>query len=127
MKGTTRMEGDSGALGPAPAHRDSLVGGTAGLLGAACGAPAAAGAVRRAGARQPVTLRYITEPPRVDSGIKEVVGLWNARGTPVTVELEGVPGSFSEKVLTARRAGVPPDVIHSHPGTTTPGSTPGPC
>ena len=40
----------------------------------------------------------------MDSGIKEVVALWNARGTPVTVELEGVPGSFSEKVLTAAAA-----------------------
>ena len=102
MKGTTRMEGDSGALGPAPAHRglsrrrDGRAAGRR-LRGAGGARPSGAGA------RQPVTLRYITEPPRVDSGIKEVVGLWNARGTPVTVELEGVPGSFSEKVLTARR------------------------
>jgi ABC-type glycerol-3-phosphate transport system substrate-binding protein len=104
--GTARTEGTAGRHNRRWVIRSATAaaGGAAGLLGAACGAPAAQEPSGAAGARQPVTLRYITEPPRVESGIKEVVALWNARGTPVTVELEGVPGSFSEKVLTAAAA-----------------------
>jgi multiple sugar transport system substrate-binding protein len=115
--GMARTEGTAGRHNRRWIIRSATAaaGGAAGLLGAACGAPGAQEPSGAAGARQPVTLRYITEPARVDSGIKEVVALWNARGTPVTVELEGVPGSFSEKVLTAAAAGVPPDVIHTHP------------
>ena len=93
----------------------AVFGGAAGLLPAACGAGTDQKPAGSAAARQPATLRYITEPGRVNSGVKEVVALWNAKGTPVKVELEGVPGSFSEKVLTGAAAGDPADVIHSHP------------
>src|SRR4030095_10422247 len=61
------------------------------------------------------TLRYATEPGRVDSGVKEVVDAFNAKGTPIRVELEAVPGTFNEEKLAAAAAGSPPDVMHSHP------------
>ncbi|HET7770107.1 MAG TPA: sugar ABC transporter substrate-binding protein, partial [Chloroflexota bacterium] len=82
---------------------------------AACGAPSATSPTGSAASRQPATLSYITEPGRVNSGVKQVVDLWNAKGTPITIALEGIPGSFSEKVLTTAAAGAPADIIHTHP------------
>lgn len=66
-------------------------------------------------AAQPVTIRYITEPGRVDSGVKDAVTAYNGLGRKITVELEGVPGNFGEKVLTLGAAGTLPDLTHSHP------------
>ncbi len=82
---------------------------------AACGAPDAQTTAPASRSTTPVTLQYITEPGRVNSGVKDVVALWNAKGTPTKVELEGVPGSFSEKVLTVAAGGDPPAIIHTHP------------
>ncbi|NBT95350.1 MAG: extracellular solute-binding protein, partial [Chloroflexi bacterium] len=64
---------------------------------------------------QPVTIKYITEPGRVDSGVKDAVNAYNALGRKITVELEGVPGNFGEKVLTLGAAGSLPELTHSHP------------
>ena len=91
-----------------------VLSGGAGVLAVACGATGQTPAASSV-SRQPATVRYITEPGRVNSGVKEVVALWNAKGTPITVELEGVPGSFSEKVLTAAAGGDAPEVVHTHP------------
>jgi multiple sugar transport system substrate-binding protein len=93
----------------------AVLGGATALLASACGGPATGQQPPASAARQAATVRYITEPGRVNSGIKEVVAAWNAKGSPIKVELEGVPGSFSEKVLTSAAGGDPPDVIHTHP------------
>jgi multiple sugar transport system substrate-binding protein len=80
----------------------------------ACGAPAP-GAGPAASSVGPATLRYTTEPGRVDSGVKDVVDAFNAKGGPIQVELEPVPGNFPEKMVALAAAGSPPDVMHSHP------------
>jgi multiple sugar transport system substrate-binding protein len=110
-RGSTRLS-RRGLLTTAPLAAGAASGG---LLAAACSAPGEPAAERPGAVVQPLTLRYITEPGRVGSGVQDVVARWNARGTPVRVELEGVPGTFSEKVLTAAAGGDPPDVVHSHP------------
>ena len=84
----------------------AAVGSVVGL--AACGSLSRT-AESPAASAGPATLRYTTEPGRVDSGVKEVVDAFNAKGTPVQVELEPVPGTFNEKMVALAAAGSPPD------------------
>jgi multiple sugar transport system substrate-binding protein len=114
-RGTPGRAGAGAEWRPTRRRLAAAAWGAGGLLAGACSAPGDPAPGGGAAGIQPVTLRYHTEPGRVGSGVQDVVALWNARGTPVRVELEGVPGSFSEKVLTAAAGGDPPDVIHTHP------------
>lgn len=128
---------------PCPARgltrRASLVAAGGALVAAACGAeapkpaapaaaPTAATAPRPTAAAvapapapttapvaAPVSIRYITEPGRVESGVKDSVNAFNALGRKITVELEPVTGAFGEKVIALGAAGSLPELTHSHP------------
>ncbi|HEV2124514.1 MAG TPA: sugar ABC transporter substrate-binding protein [Chloroflexota bacterium] len=97
----------------------TLTSSTVGVLGAACGAPGAQSpaqlASRPHSTQAPVTLHYVTEPGRVNSGVKDVVDAFNVRGGPIRVELEPATGSYVEAVLTRAAGGDPPDLTHTHP------------
>jgi multiple sugar transport system substrate-binding protein len=89
----------------------------AGAFAAACGGVQGTTSSdgRSASSQSPVTLRYLTEPGRVNSGVKDVVAAFNARGGPVRVELEPATGSYIDAVLTRAAGGDPPDLTHTHP------------
>ena len=91
--------------------------GGAGL--AACGAAAGTG-TPDAKSMAPVRLRYAasfqpSEGTTWAASASKLIEMWNAKGTPVTVEPINLTGNRTEKVLAMVAAGDAPDLSHALP------------